>query len=126
MLDWLDTNWEAIMEFYDDTFAYNAKNMILNYPLTANTQEDYDKLNALLTAHRGELGTNLHLANIKEYFKVMSPTFTYNTNIISGSSAIYVDQALDAVSANIAWRQSFYDQVNNMFCYVMLEANCFF
>ena len=56
MLEWLESNWEAIKEFYGDTFAYNAKNMVYYYPLTANTQEDYDKLSSFLTAHRGELG----------------------------------------------------------------------
>ncbi|XP_023321022.1 aminopeptidase N [Eurytemora carolleeae] len=83
MLTWLEDNWEKIKEFYGDTFVYNVKNMVLRYPEYSNTQESFDKLRLFLSTHRGELG----------------------------SSAESVDQSLDKISANIRWRELFYEDI---------------
>ena len=56
MLDWLENNWEAIKEFYGDTFVYNVANMVARYPDHANTQEEFDRMNNFYTTHKGELG----------------------------------------------------------------------
>lgn len=87
MLDWLENNWEAIKEFYGDNFVYNVANMVARYPDHANTQEEFDRMNNFYTTHKGELG----------------------------SSADPVKQGLDKISANVKWRQNFYEQVLEWF-----------
>ena len=57
--------------------------MVLRYPEYSNTQESFDKLSSFLSTHRGELG----------------------------SSAESVDQSLDKISANIRWRELFYEDI---------------
>ena len=70
MLDWLDTNYEAIKEFYGDNFVYTVNNMVALYPETANTQEDFDRMNNFYTAHKGELGHyfGMMINNIRIFF----------------------------------------------------------
>jgi len=87
MLDWLENNWETIKEFYGDNFVYNVAPMVANYPLTANTQEEFDRMNNFFTQHKGELG----------------------------SSADPVQQGLDKIAANVKWREQSYEQVLDWF-----------
>ena len=68
MLEWLDSNWEDIKEFYKDTFVYNVKKMILPYPETANSMEQLDKINSFLKKHRAELGGQFTVQGILEKY----------------------------------------------------------
>ena len=78
MLDWLDTNYEAIKEFYGDNFVYTVNNMVALYPETANTQEDFDRMNNFYTTHKGELGKhNITLIAFKIFCNSVCPYVSY-------------------------------------------------
>ena len=71
--------YDIMKEFYGDNFVYNVAPMVANYPLTANTQEEFDRMNNFFTQHKGELG------KIKEFviplfkiaFKIIKVTILY-------------------------------------------------
>jgi len=84
-LNWLNKNWDRVLSYFGEGFPGIIRNIINAYPETANTKEQYDVLAGLLDEHRGELASAVDAA----------------------------EQALDKISANIKWRQQFYEEVVN-------------
>ena len=76
MLNWLQTNWQKISDFYGDSFIYNVKNMVSVENSSASSKEtsylqvvgageqgssdeDLLQLQSLLDQHRDELGSSV-------------------------------------------------------------------
>jgi hypothetical protein len=87
MLTWLENNYDAVRDFYAETFVYNVKNMLIGFAEEASSAADAERLSAFLVAHRADLG----------------------------SAAVTIEQGLDKISANIKWRDAFFDDVADWF-----------
>jgi len=87
MLTWLENNYDAVRDFYAETFVYNVKNMLIGFAEEASSAADAERLAAFLAAHRADLG----------------------------SAAVTIEQGLDKISANIKWRDAFFDDVADWF-----------
>ena len=75
MLNWLQTNWQKISDFYGGSFVYNVKNMVsvenrassketsylqvVGAGEQGSSDEDLLQLQSLLDQHRDELGSSV-------------------------------------------------------------------
>jgi hypothetical protein len=46
LLTWLEENYEAVRQFYGDTFVTNVKTMLRGFPEESSTEEDHQRLQA--------------------------------------------------------------------------------
>jgi len=83
MLNWLQTKWQQIADFYGDSFVYNVKNMVVGAGEQGSSAEDLLQLQNLLDQHRDQLG----------------------------SSVKAVEQAMDEVEVNKLWMENHFDTV---------------